>query len=99
MTIRLGSTVINCADIELMTRFWAQALDLTPSSTEAGDEFRVLRRDRVNMSLQLARTPVSARHQMHLDLYSDDQSVQSIGLSNSGLGSCATRSNPTTTTS
>jgi len=51
------------------------------------------------MSLQLARTPVSARHQMHLDLYSDDQSVQSIGLSNSGLGSCATRSNPTTTTS
>ncbi len=31
MTIRLGSTVINCADIELMTRFWAQALDLTPS--------------------------------------------------------------------
>ncbi|MBA2309917.1 MAG: VOC family protein [Pseudonocardiales bacterium] len=76
MTIRLGSTVINCADIELMTRFWAQALDLTPSSTEAGDEFRVLRGDRVNMSLQLARTPVSARHQMHLDLYSDDQSVQ-----------------------
>ena len=31
MAIRLGSTVINCADIELMTRFWSQALYLEPS--------------------------------------------------------------------
>jgi catechol 2,3-dioxygenase-like lactoylglutathione lyase family enzyme len=30
--IRLGSTVINCADIELMTRFWTRALGLVPSS-------------------------------------------------------------------
>lgn len=28
MTIRLGSTVINCADIELMTGFWSGALHL-----------------------------------------------------------------------
>jgi hypothetical protein len=30
MEIRLGSVVINCADLERMTAFWAAALDLTP---------------------------------------------------------------------
>jgi hypothetical protein len=76
MAILLGSTVVNCADIEVMTSFWAAALDLTPSSTDEGDDFRVLRGDRVNVSLQVSRTPVSARDQMHLDLYSDDQPAQ-----------------------
>ena len=73
MTIRLGSTVINVADIETMTRFWSQALHLAPSSDDPGDDFRLLRGERVNVSLQLAQTPVTARDQMHLDLYSDDQ--------------------------
>jgi hypothetical protein len=73
VTIRIGSTVINCADLEAMTRFWSQALHLTPSSTEPDDDFRVLRGARVNLSLQLADTPVTARDQMHLDLYTDDQ--------------------------
>src|SRR5437764_289596 len=39
MVIRLGSTVINCADLELMTGFWSQALHLVPSSQAAGDDF------------------------------------------------------------
>jgi hypothetical protein len=43
MAIRLGSTVINCADMELMTSFWSQALNLDPSSAAADDDFRVLR--------------------------------------------------------
>jgi catechol 2,3-dioxygenase-like lactoylglutathione lyase family enzyme len=72
MGIRLGSTVINCADLEPMTDFWCAALDLTTNHREPGDEFRVLRGTPVNLSLQLAKTPVSARDQMHLDLYSDD---------------------------
>lgn len=76
MAIRLGSTVINCADMELMTSFWSRALDLVPSSTAAGDDFRVLRGERVNLSLQLASAPVSARDQMHLDLYTNDQAAQ-----------------------
>ena len=84
MAIRIGSTVINCADIEAMTAFWAAALDLTPSSTEPGDDFRVLRGSRVNLSLQVAATPVSARDQMHLDLYTDEQSEQVRRLT--GLG-------------
>jgi hypothetical protein len=76
MGIRIGSTVVNCADIEAMTDFWVQALDLTPNQREPGDDFRVLRGERVNMSLQLADTPVTARDQMHLDLYSDDPVAQ-----------------------
>jgi predicted enzyme related to lactoylglutathione lyase len=73
MAIRLGSTVINCADIELMTSFWSEALGLVPSSSAPDDDFRVLRGQHVNISLQLAQTPVSVRGQMHLDLYTDDQ--------------------------
>jgi catechol 2,3-dioxygenase-like lactoylglutathione lyase family enzyme len=84
MGIRLGSTVINCADLELMTGFWSRALGLVPSSAQDDDDFRVLRGDRVNLSLQLSRTPVSARDQMHLDLYSDDQAVEVDRLT--GLG-------------
>ena len=76
MAIRIGSAVINCADLETMTAFWTQALGLTPSSMEPDDDFRVLRGERVNLSLQVADTPVSARDQMHLDLYSDDQAAQ-----------------------
>jgi catechol 2,3-dioxygenase-like lactoylglutathione lyase family enzyme len=76
MTIRIGSTVINVADIERMTAFWSTALGLTPSSTDPGDDFRVLRGDRVNLSLQLADTPVNAHDQMHLDLYSSDYEQQ-----------------------
>jgi catechol 2,3-dioxygenase-like lactoylglutathione lyase family enzyme len=73
MNLRLGSTVINCSDLETMTDFWSAALGLTPSSRLPDDDFRVLRGARVNMSLQLADTPVTARDQMHLDLYTDDQ--------------------------
>jgi predicted enzyme related to lactoylglutathione lyase len=89
MTIRLGSTVINCADLGAMTRFWSRALHLTPSSNDPGDDFRVLRGEHVNVSLQLAQTPVTARDQMHLDLYTDDQAAEVERLT--GLGARAVR--------
>jgi len=71
MAIRLGSTVLNCTDLDTMTRFWCAALDLEPASEDDG--FRLLRGRYVNLSLQRTATPVSARDQMHLDLYTDDQ--------------------------
>ena len=73
MAIRLGSTVINCADLERMASFWSQALHLVPSPEDDDEDFRVLRGEGVYLSFQLARTPVTARDQMHLDLFSDDQ--------------------------
>jgi predicted enzyme related to lactoylglutathione lyase len=91
VAIELGSTVINCADLELMTSFWSQALGLTPSSAAVGDDFRVLRGAAGNISLQLSRTPVSARDQMHLDLYADDQTVEAKRLV--GLGAKIVRHN------
>jgi predicted enzyme related to lactoylglutathione lyase len=89
MTIRLGSTVINCADLELMTGFWSQALHLKPSSQQGDDDFRVLRGDRVNLSLQVADTPVTGRDQMHLDLYTDEQAAEVERLT--GLGARVVR--------
>lgn len=89
MTLRLGSVVINCADIEAMTAFWSAALDLEPSSTGAGDDFRVLRGDRVNVSLQVADDPVACRDQMHLDLYATDQAAEVRRLT--GLGATRVR--------
>jgi predicted enzyme related to lactoylglutathione lyase len=86
MTIRLGSTVINCADMELMTSFWSRALGLAPSSAAVGDDFRVLRGEHVNLSLQRADTAVSARDQMHLDLYTDDQAAEVRRLAGLGAG-------------
>ena len=71
MALRIGSTVINCSDIETMTDFWTRALALTPSRRDPGDDFRVLRGERVNLSLQVAAAPVTGRDQMHLDLYAD----------------------------
>jgi Glyoxalase-like domain len=91
MAIRLGSTVINCASMELMTSFWAQALDLVPSSAGVGDDFRVLLGENGSLSLQLSRTAVTARDQMHLDLYSDDQTAEVKRLV--GLGAKIVRHN------
>jgi predicted enzyme related to lactoylglutathione lyase len=91
MSIRLGSTVINCADMELMTGFWSQALDLAPASQAPGDDFRVLRGEHGRLSLQLSRTPVTARDQMHLDLYTDDQAAEVERLA--GLGATFVRHN------
>jgi predicted enzyme related to lactoylglutathione lyase len=72
----VGSAVINCGDMGSMTRFWTAALDLVPSTTEPNDEFRRLEGGPINISLQRARTPVTARDQMHLDLYSDEMEAQ-----------------------
>ena len=91
MAIRFG-TVINCADLELMTDFWSQALHLAPSSRAAADDFRVLRGEAGRrLSLQLARTPVTARDQMHLDLFTDDQAAEVERLT--GLGARFVRHN------
>jgi catechol 2,3-dioxygenase-like lactoylglutathione lyase family enzyme len=91
VAIRLGTTVINCADLDVMTRFWTQALGLVPAADGSDDEFRLLRGDHVQIALQHARTPVTARDQMHLDLYTDEQAAQVERLT--GLGARFVRRN------
>jgi catechol 2,3-dioxygenase-like lactoylglutathione lyase family enzyme len=84
MGIALGSTVVNVADLDAMTAFWTAALGLEASGDDP--DFRVLRGGATNLSLQRARTPVTARDQMHLDLYSDDVPVEVERLLALGAG-------------
>ena len=73
MDLVIGSVVINCSDRELMAAFWTQALGLRPGPVTESGRFQVLAGDTVNLSLQVAQSPVRARDQMHLDLYWLDQ--------------------------
>jgi len=91
VTLTLGSVVINCADIQAMTQFWASALDLIPGPISPEGDFRVLGGKLVHVSLQVAKTPVSARDQMHLDLFTHEQSAEVHRLL--GLGATFVRHN------
>jgi catechol 2,3-dioxygenase-like lactoylglutathione lyase family enzyme len=91
VTLRLGSVVINCADIQTMTQFWASALDLIPGPISPEGDFRVLGGKLVHVSLQVAKTPVNARDQMHLDLFTREQSAEVHRLL--GLGATFVRHN------
>lgn len=73
MTLRLGSVVINCANLDVMTAFWAEALDLQVGPVSSSGDFRMLAGDIVQLALQVAQEPVTARDQMHLDLYTREQ--------------------------
>ena len=59
-----------------MTTFWSTALGLTPGPASEGGAFRVLGGKHVNVSLQVAKTPVTARDQMHLDLYTAEKQAE-----------------------
>ena len=76
MAIRLGSVVINCADIELMTQFWTAALDMKAGPLSPEGDFRVLGGGVTSISLHVAKTPVSGRDQMHLDLFTHEQDAE-----------------------
>jgi catechol 2,3-dioxygenase-like lactoylglutathione lyase family enzyme len=91
MGIRVGSVVINCADIERMSAFWCAALGLVAGPVTEGGRFRVLGGPRVNLSLQVTDHAVSARDQMHLDLYSDEPAAEVRRLI--GLGARHVRDN------
>jgi catechol 2,3-dioxygenase-like lactoylglutathione lyase family enzyme len=91
MTLRLSSIVFNCADLELMTAFWSTALGLKPGPIVDNGTFRVLGGDRVNLSLQVAQSPVTARDQAHLDLHTEEQAAEVERLR--GLGATFVRHN------
>ena len=58
MGIYIGSVVMNCEDIERMTQFWVSALGLRPGPLTEEGRFRVLGGERVNLSLQVAQSPL-----------------------------------------
>ena len=85
MTLYVGSTVINTADIERATAFWTAALGYV---VRHGDpDFAVLTdpdRRWSNVSLQLSQEPKRGRNRVHLDLYTRDRDGEVARLE--GLG-------------
>jgi catechol 2,3-dioxygenase-like lactoylglutathione lyase family enzyme len=74
MTLYVGSTVINVADLDRAIAFWTAALGYVVRSSDS--TFAVLtdpRRRWSNVSLQLSKTPKQGRNRLHLDLYTTDQ--------------------------
>jgi catechol 2,3-dioxygenase-like lactoylglutathione lyase family enzyme len=85
MTLYVGSTVINVADLDRATRFWTAALGYVVRNSDP--TFAVLtdpQRRWSNVSLQLSLTPKQGRNRLHLDLYTPNQSAEVARLE--GLG-------------
>jgi catechol 2,3-dioxygenase-like lactoylglutathione lyase family enzyme len=85
MTLYVGSTVINVADLDRAVRFWTAALGYVVRNSDP--DFAVLtdpQRRWSNVSLQLSPTPKQGRNRVHLDLYTPNQPGEVARLK--GLG-------------
>jgi catechol 2,3-dioxygenase-like lactoylglutathione lyase family enzyme len=85
MTLYVGSTVLNVADLDRATAFWTVALGYVVRN--ASPTFVVLtdpRRRWSNISLQRSEAPKVGRNRLHLDLYADDQLAEVARLESLG---------------
>lgn len=78
MSIHIGSTVLDVADVERAARFWCGVLGYVPrDGPDPG--FMVLtdpRRPWSNLSLQRSDEPKRDVNRAHLDLYADDREAE-----------------------
>jgi catechol 2,3-dioxygenase-like lactoylglutathione lyase family enzyme len=85
MTLYVGSTVLNVADLDRATAFWTAALGYV---VRDGDRtFVVLtdpRRRWSNISLQRSDAPKVGRNRLHLDLYAHDHLAEVARLESLG---------------
>ena len=96
MTLYVGSTVLNVADLHRATAFWTAALGYVVR--DAPPTFVVLtdpRRRWSNVSLQRSDAPKGGRNRLHLDLYTKTSGRKSPGWSPSGPPACRGRTLPT----
>ena len=85
MTLYVGSTVLNVADLDRATAFWTAALGYVVRN--ADPTFVVLtdpRRHWSNVSLQQSDVPKGSRNRLHLDLYAMDQRAEVARLESLG---------------
>lgn len=85
MTLYVGSTVLNVADLDRATAFWTAALGYVVRN--ASPTFVVLtdpRRRWSNVSLQQSDAPKGGRNRLHLDLYAKDQLAEVARLESLG---------------
>lgn len=85
MTLYVGSTVINVANLDRAMRFWTAALGYVVRNSDP--DFAVLtdpKRRWSNVSLQLSPTLKQGTNRVHVDLYTTDQHGEVVRLE--GLG-------------
>src|SRR5262245_30058837 len=85
MTLYVGSTVLNVADLDRATAFWTTALGYVVR--DASPTFVVLtdpRRRWSNISLQRSDALKGGRNRLHLDLYAKDQRAEVARLESLG---------------
>lgn len=90
MVLRVGSTVMDVADVPRAARFWCDVLGYEPRDG-ADAAFMVLsdpRRLGPNVSLQRSEEPKRGADRVHLDLYADDQAFEVHRIEGLG-GRCA----------
>ena len=96
MTLYVGSTVLNVADLHRATAFWTAALGYVVR--DASPTFVVLtdpRRRWSNVSLQRSDAPKGGRNRLHLDLYTKNQRAEVARLESSRPPACRGRTLPT----
>ena len=85
--LRVGTVVINVADMERAVRFWTAALGYRPRESSWNEDFMMLQDPRgrgLPVSLQLSDPDHCQPVRVHLDLYTGDQARQVARLI--GLG-------------
>ena len=77
MGLRFQTTVVDCNDVELVGRFWAELLGMPLEREEGGDErwldFGAEGRDLLFVKVPEAKT---VKNRLHIDLRPDDQAVE-----------------------
>ena len=83
MTLKIGSFVINCKDIDKTVKFWQEALHYVPRSRlpslAAEGDFVILKDpsgNSPNISVQQTDELKYGKNRMHLDLYASNQKVE-----------------------
>lgn len=86
MALVIDCVLIDCVDLEAMTTFWCEALDLDHVWTGPSGGHLLAARDGSDRRLALmpVREPKSAKNRVHFDLRPDDQQAEVARLE--GLG-------------
>jgi catechol 2,3-dioxygenase-like lactoylglutathione lyase family enzyme len=87
MSLYIGSTVVNVADLDRAIAFWTAALGYAVRDAAHAPTFAVLsdpERAWSNLSVQLSDEPKAGRNRLHLDLYAGDQAGEVARLESLG---------------
>ena len=78
MALEIDWVIIDCVDVEMMSRFWSQALDFEHVWTGPYGGHLLAAKDRSQLRLGLmpCQDAKTGKNRLHLDLRPDDQEVE-----------------------